>query len=259
MARLNDSEWLLINEIIYKINTVDSINEVKITFLNLIKHLLSYDSALFYLTDSDEEKLLSSPVCINYNTELANRYIEIGKEKDYALGIMQCSKSMVFIETDLMSDHERENSEYYKMFLSSQGLHYAIQMTFVYNDVFLGLVSLIRKNTRLDFSDKDAFILDILKDHVAFRLHNDLNQNVTSINIENAYFKQAEEQYELTRRELEIFILMVNNLSNDEISNKLMISANTVKKHIMNIYRKLNVNNRLKFQTLINQLLINQQ
>ncbi|MDY3361992.1 MAG: response regulator transcription factor [Clostridium celatum] len=48
----------------------------------------------------------------------------------------------------------------------------------------------------------------------------------------------------LTNRELEVLINIAHGLSNLEISNKLKISENTVKKHISNIFLKLNVNDR---------------
>jgi len=48
----------------------------------------------------------------------------------------------------------------------------------------------------------------------------------------------------LTHRELEISNLLVQRLSNKEIAAKLLISPETVKKHLNNIYGKLNVRSR---------------
>jgi LuxR family maltose regulon positive regulatory protein len=48
----------------------------------------------------------------------------------------------------------------------------------------------------------------------------------------------------LTNRELEISNLLVQRLSNKEIAAKLVISPETVKKHLNNIYGKLNVRGR---------------
>ena len=48
----------------------------------------------------------------------------------------------------------------------------------------------------------------------------------------------------LTRRELEILSQLSNGLSNFEISKNLNISENTVKKHISNIFIKINVKDR---------------
>ena len=48
----------------------------------------------------------------------------------------------------------------------------------------------------------------------------------------------------LTNRELEILTLLEQRLRNKEIAEKLFISPETVKRHTINIYGKLNVHNR---------------
>jgi LuxR family maltose regulon positive regulatory protein len=48
----------------------------------------------------------------------------------------------------------------------------------------------------------------------------------------------------LSRREIDIITHLAQRLSNREIAEKLFISPLTVKKHALNIYRKLNVNSR---------------
>jgi LuxR family maltose regulon positive regulatory protein len=48
----------------------------------------------------------------------------------------------------------------------------------------------------------------------------------------------------LTKRELELLANLAKRLSNKEIAAKLFISPETVKKHLNNIYGKLNVTSR---------------
>ena len=48
----------------------------------------------------------------------------------------------------------------------------------------------------------------------------------------------------LTRREIEIALLVRSGLTNQEIADKLFISTATVKKHISNIFEKLGLQNR---------------
>ena len=49
----------------------------------------------------------------------------------------------------------------------------------------------------------------------------------------------------LTRREKEIFNLLIKNKSTKEISKKFNISEKTIRNHISNVMQKLSVNNRV--------------
>ncbi|MBD2355051.1 helix-turn-helix transcriptional regulator [Tolypothrix sp. FACHB-123] len=60
----------------------------------------------------------------------------------------------------------------------------------------------------------------------------DCNQYSKSIAIADA------KKYNLTDREIEVWLLRRANLSYKEIANKLYITINTVKKHLQNIYAK---------------------
>ena len=48
----------------------------------------------------------------------------------------------------------------------------------------------------------------------------------------------------LSERELEVLQLIANGLSNQEIGRKLFLATSTVKRHVNNIYAKLNVHSR---------------
>ena len=48
----------------------------------------------------------------------------------------------------------------------------------------------------------------------------------------------------LTQREKEIFLLLLENMKNKDIAEKLRISPNTLKKHCGSIYKKLDMENK---------------
>jgi len=56
----------------------------------------------------------------------------------------------------------------------------------------------------------------------------------------------AKEHYHITNREEEILEQLSKGLSYNEIANRLFISIKTLKKHIYNIYEKLDVDNKIK-------------
>lgn len=57
----------------------------------------------------------------------------------------------------------------------------------------------------------------------------------------------------LTNREMEIISLLSNGSSNQQIAEKLFVSEHTVKSHLYNIFRKINVHNRIQALNWIHQ------
>jgi LuxR family transcriptional regulator of csgAB operon len=58
--------------------------------------------------------------------------------------------------------------------------------------------------------------------------------------------KTFEKSNKLTKREVEILTLVSMGASNDEIADKIFISTNTVKTHLYNIFKKIDVQNRIQ-------------
>lgn len=59
-------------------------------------------------------------------------------------------------------------------------------------------------------------------------------------------------EFGLTEREFEILALLYEGDTNQSIADELVISINTVKRHIQNIYRKLSVSSRVELVHVIN-------
>lgn len=57
---------------------------------------------------------------------------------------------------------------------------------------------------------------------------------------------KREEEIPLTKRELEVFKQLVTGKTNKQVGEKLHISVSTVKTHVINIYSKLGIKNRVQ-------------
>ncbi len=77
--------------------------------------------------------------------------------------------------------------------------------------------------------------------------------NVSKVNLS---FSAEEPIDELTGREKEVLALVAKGASNNEIAEKLFVREVTVKTHLNNIFKKLNVTNRTQAVLLGMQLMI---
>jgi DNA-binding NarL/FixJ family response regulator len=78
---------------------------------------------------------------------------------------------------------------------------------------------------------------------IAFKMLQLVKNNQLSIT-EKKSVEKEKNAFDLTQREQEILTLLVQGLQYKEIGYQLGISANTAKKHVINIYDKLHVNSR---------------
>jgi DNA-binding CsgD family transcriptional regulator len=68
---------------------------------------------------------------------------------------------------------------------------------------------------------------------------------------EDINFEYIFTEYSLSKREQELFVLVAEGKTNEEIADELFISIKTVKHHIYNVFQKMGVKNRLQ---LINSI-----
>ena len=222
MKNLGTNEWTILNNIIYKIYTTEHFDEMRLVLLEELRVLIDFDSADFYVAAEHDEKKLAHPVKLDMECDFAQEYEQL----DASRGILFSGKSLIYRETDLVSDEARMATDYYqhvfKPNIGKENFHY-----------------------------DDIFILDMLKNHLAFQLekHHMFGEDEQ----EKLTVSQAVEKYNLTRRESTILRMLMSGRENAVICEELVISANTLKKHILNIYRKLGIRNRVQLFKMIKE------
>lgn len=168
MKTLETNDWLILNSIIYKIYTTEDSQLMRQQLLEQLKMVLDFDSADFYLASGDESRRLVKPVTYNCEEEMLG-YEELEEGK----GITYTGKSIVYRETDMVSEEERLQSEYYNKVYRPNNWHYSLQMVLGRNKEFLGVITFYRTIGKDNFQYDDIFIMDMLKDHIAYRLYRD--------------------------------------------------------------------------------------
>lgn len=247
MKTLQTNDWMILNNIIYKIHSTEDLHVMREQFIEQMKMVLDFDSADFYLTSKDGSKKLTCPVTYNCDIDPCADC----KELEHNRMEMYTGASMVCRDTDLFDEERRRKSEYYTKIYRSNNWHYSIHMVLGKGKDFFGIVTFYRAIGKSDFEQDDIFVLDMLKDHLTYRLFKDC-QHGASIE-EKLTVTQACEKYELTKREHTILSLLMEGKDNFAICNELSISVNTLKKHILNIYRKLGIRNRVQLFKMVRE------
>lgn len=248
LSTLSDEEWFIISDIILNINATNE-EEMRMSFLKKLEGAVPFDNATFFIgSNAENQKTLINPIVykhpyqkVSNPNDLFNEYDKI-QNGDYGNWAYWLPNSTVFRDSDLMPDSIRENTEVYKKIYSPVGMHYGCGINMVYDNILLGIVCLYREKGKQDFTDNDVFKLNYIKPHLTHRMYQLHPQGKNQINIRGIIFKE----YNLTQREFEIIILICKGYSNNEISENLFISEDTVKKHIQHIFKKMDINSRSK-------------
>lgn len=244
MRTLENNDFMILNNLIYKIHTDTDFPHMQKELLEQLRMIINYDSADFYLSEGGGKTALISQVTYNCHYDLSKQFEGL----DYSKGIMNSGKCLVYRESDILKDENRIQTDYYKQVYKVNNWHYALQCILSYNQEFLGVVTFYRTLGKKDYEYSDIFLLDMIKDHLAHRIYMETCNINGKISIPVAVTK-----YALTKKEHLVLELIMQGLSNEKICEINVISNNTLKKHIYNIYQKIGIKNKVQLFKLIKE------
>lgn len=251
MILLKETDWNSINEILLETYALDSEVEIANKFLIMLTRLIPFNRAFFIMCDEDDNIIEKNSAFYKISEQKQKDYIEKFYNMDYVKYIINNTRSVVFRDTDIMDDDIRFQTSFYKEFLSPQDLPYGSGIVFIKNENMLGILNLFRNGELGDFSDKELTILNVFKDHLTNIIYSLRKNSVATDGTLEVHVYELD-KYNLSKRETEIIKLMLDGLSNQQISDRLIISVSTVKKHIYNIFTKLGINSRMQLLKLFN-------
>ncbi len=246
---INNSIWIVLNSLVYKIYSIDNLYEMRNIFLVQLKEIIDFDSGTFILSSSSDTHKLVDYVTYNYPETEIEFYINNQKDLDYSEGIMFSGKSMVYRASDLISEKVRVATEYYKQIYAKNNWHYSLHLNIIYKDIFLGTISLFRQKGKDDFTYENTFVLDVLKDHLALCLYKKRNK---AVHFSSQDIRDCGQKYGLSRREICVLKRLVTEKTVQDISEELVITTNTLRKHISSIYKKMGISSRIQLFDKIN-------
>lgn len=245
MHTLDNNDFMILNNIIYKIHTNQDFSGMRKELLEQLKMVLDFDSADFHLAKGDGTPSLVSRVAYCCDMDLPQQYEGL----DYSQGILTSGRSMVYRESDLFPDEKRVETEYYKHVYQVNHWHYSLQVVLGYQEEFMGVITFYRTKGKEDFRYADIFLLEMLKEHLAYRIYKE--KQLVEKQGDKMPMVRVMETYGLTKREGAILEMLLSGLGNDEICSRASITNNTLKKHILNSYKKLGIKNRVQLFRMI--------
>lgn len=182
-----------------------------------------------------------------FQMELMARVLE-----DYTGALCKCVEELKDLD---ISKIKKENNEI--LFLVDNGYFQTVKDRLSFQDIKVALFNIEReKGVEHEITADDIkglFYADdpvkqLLKGIVAiFKGELWFSREVmTGLVLKGSKPLKEKEKDQLTQRELEILSLIAVGEKNEDIADKLFVSSNTVKTHVYNIFKKINVANRLQ-------------
>jgi len=228
---------------------INEFNQIKNIVSKKVKHDLEdiYDenkrfSILFVEDNLDMLSFLKENLKDNYNIFLAKNGNEALKK------INSIPRQIDLVISDIMMD-EMDGYEFYNKYIEIDNLNKSIPFIFLtakskhdekIKGLKLGAVDYIYKPFDITelIAKIESFIgLNEAKNVYLFVKQDEILQN----NLEHWFYKK----YKITDKEREVINCIINGDMNKEIAYKIDVSEGTIKNYILEIYKKVDVTNRI--------------
>lgn len=211
--------------------------------LKLFNIYFGFNRANFWICDNDN--ILTNSKALNIHQVIIDDYLTNYSEMDVLTPKYFSQKNhrqLVFSNLDFVTIQEYEESDYYVNFMSKYGFYHNVGIFLFDGSKIWGIIDFVRSKDDGPFNTLERKKLEIVGRYVTQKLRerhlitDAIERTTLPNNINSLQF--------LTKKEKEVLELAKKGYSNFEIASELYISVNTVKKHMQQLYKKFNVNNR---------------
>lgn len=252
MEMLKASEWITINKILLELYCINDVNSLTEKVLKVFRMLIPYSKGYFLIYDEQDRVDVVASSFLGMDKKMFVKYIDSFYEKDYLNYVFELAReTATYRDTDIMEESIRKKTEFYRDFLKPNNIPFGAGIALIKGSGVIGIINFFRNGELGDFSDKDMFIFDLLKQHLMNIVHRLKSNKMLSQKTDQEKTQDILKSYGLSNREKEVIMYILKGYSNVEISEKMLISLSTVKKHIYNIYLKTGVKTRMQLSALI--------
>ena len=251
MMSLSHEQWEQINQMVLRMYSEDDIYKLRKEALLELNDLIPHDKSFFDLGYKKDTKVVFfDPVSNNMDNRYLLSYFNKYEAIDIMFWFFSQNQENVYRESDYVTNVMEETSVFYSEWMMPQNIRYGMGSRVAHGEILYGSINLWRSKEHGDFTDEEVYIMGIINEHLSSCFHNRFPNGIKRNN-ENDYTDTMVHLYGLTPREAEIVELIYEGMAGREISEKLFISENTVKKHTYNIFKKMKVSNRAQLMKTV--------
>lgn len=248
---LKEAEWNTINTILLDLYTVNDVKILASKTLSVLRLLIPFSKGYFIFLDKKRQISKDLSVFLGFEEPAVEKYIGTYHEKDYLQYLYSLTnESTVYKDSSMIVESIRTETEFYQFFLKPAGIPFGAGIVLARNQEVIAVFNMFRGENLGDFSEKDLYILNILKKHLENMVVNAVQTEKPEDSEEKSLLK-AVEDFSLSEREADVLRLIADGRSNNDISEQIHVSLSTVKKHVYNIFNKAGVNSRTQLLTMI--------
>jgi len=250
-STLFDYEWQFLIQMITRINYCWTYQETCNTFLQQMHTLVPFQSGVVFQADRDNgQVILTNPISTEMLDDKSDHDFFIEGNYPHWDEFIMSPFSSVFRQSDIISPEKWENTRVYREVWKTKGVYWGLFISLVHKDVPLAVLGLQRAKEKEDFSARDIYILNTLKDPLERKFFSLLEDRRLATSKGSDRILKNSANYSLTKRETEIVSLVYAGKSSDEMCQLLFITHATLSKHLSNIYAKTKVKNRTQLFAL---------
>lgn len=246
-STLFDYEWQFLLQMVSRINYCKTYAETCDTILQQMRTLIPYQSGIIFQAGRENgQVVLDHPISTEALDDSSDHAFFTEGNYPHWNEFIMAPYSIVFRQSDIIAPAKMEKTRVYREIWQPRNIYWGLFISLVYKDCPLAVIGILRDKDSEDFSARDIYIMNTLKDPLERKFYSILegdSQRGSGISQPERIAKTAA-RYSLTKREAEIVGLVCRNKSSEEMCQQLYITHATLSKHLSNIYAKTKVRNR---------------
>lgn len=230
--------WSRLNRFLLEAGSLESVADINSWVINNISSIVPYDNSAIDIALSEK---LQPSITLSLNSD--KKWEDLFNSYYYTLSLFPEFNDNVF-SADNRKIEKSHKSEYYNDFLAPQRIRYTAGFTLYDSENKPSNTLVVNRTSRGGmFSTEELSLMKAAAQHLSnYRKMLLISERFKKIPVMLSELEEGNSI--LSPRETEIVYLLAKRLKPVEIAKELKISLLTVRKHIQNIYEKLNISDR---------------